>query len=467
MCVVVEVSETPIEVGGVRVVRVLGALALLDEGETDWKILAIDMKHPLAKRITHLETLEEHMPGKVAQIRDWFKMYKTTDGKPENEFAFNGEAQSAGVARGIIWETHHEWAKLARGVTANLGSLWKGPLTHTSAQLSSSKLLLKDLSWVGYSSFRKMLQDVLDMGAKGERDPILYKRLRHALERVTQIAAITPVEAVQMEPTLYAMRKAMRMFLQREVKAGEELPTDMPEATTTSNKSAQAEDNSGRTPKDADAAAAVPDRNSQQVSAMLDSRARGFMQMFDLMSREQTRTQVVYSQLASNYRSIVRKVDAEEAASVTLTSVSNSYVRDLRVLCRALRTYFIGRNVVTREAVPAVMPVIPARALAAADAESTPRKDKIVRTATIATAAGTIAKAPARERKTRETRETRKPREPRSSPKPTEVTSSDAAAVKSEKESEKAAAPEATPPPQESVEDLLANVMKKLNSSPN
>lgn len=30
-------------------------------------------------------------PGYLEATLDWFKMYKVPDGKPENQFAFNGE----------------------------------------------------------------------------------------------------------------------------------------------------------------------------------------------------------------------------------------------------------------------------------------------------------------------------------------------------------------------------------------
>jgi inorganic pyrophosphatase len=32
-------------------VKVLGVMAMLDEGETDWKVLAIDIKDPLAAKM--------------------------------------------------------------------------------------------------------------------------------------------------------------------------------------------------------------------------------------------------------------------------------------------------------------------------------------------------------------------------------------------------------------------------------
>jgi inorganic pyrophosphatase len=48
-------------------VKLLGALALIDEGETDWKVLAIDIDDPLAAEIDDVAGLEAKMPG---QTRD-------------------------------------------------------------------------------------------------------------------------------------------------------------------------------------------------------------------------------------------------------------------------------------------------------------------------------------------------------------------------------------------------------------
>ena len=37
--------------GEVKEVKVLGVMALIDEGETDWKVIAIDVKDPLASKL--------------------------------------------------------------------------------------------------------------------------------------------------------------------------------------------------------------------------------------------------------------------------------------------------------------------------------------------------------------------------------------------------------------------------------
>ena len=49
--------------GSVIKVKLLGAVALIDEGETDWKVLAIDVDDPLASEIDDITGLEAKMPG--------------------------------------------------------------------------------------------------------------------------------------------------------------------------------------------------------------------------------------------------------------------------------------------------------------------------------------------------------------------------------------------------------------------
>lgn len=152
--------------GEVIKVKVLGVLAMIDEGETDWKVIAINVEDPEAKDLngkhrrswmwtkltipnttghslmlpigpvtascsTRIWLLKWRMqslnycfprcvcvysychshpltcllilctsdigdiqrlrPGYLEATVDWFRRYKVPDGKPENQFAFNGE----------------------------------------------------------------------------------------------------------------------------------------------------------------------------------------------------------------------------------------------------------------------------------------------------------------------------------------------------------------------------------------
>lgn len=51
---VVEISPTPFRVGSTHEIKLLGALALLDEGEMDWKIVCIDIGNPLAAKLNSI-----------------------------------------------------------------------------------------------------------------------------------------------------------------------------------------------------------------------------------------------------------------------------------------------------------------------------------------------------------------------------------------------------------------------------
>ena len=67
--------------GEVVPVKVLGTLALIDEGETDWKMLAIDTRDPLAEKLNDIDDINTHMPGFIAATVEWFKIYKMPDGE--------------------------------------------------------------------------------------------------------------------------------------------------------------------------------------------------------------------------------------------------------------------------------------------------------------------------------------------------------------------------------------------------
>lgn len=97
--------------GEVVPVKVLGIMALIDEGETDWKIIAIDVNDPLANSLNDIEDVEKEMPGFIRATNEWFRIYKIPTGKPENQFAFNGEAKNKEFALKIIEETHEQWQK--------------------------------------------------------------------------------------------------------------------------------------------------------------------------------------------------------------------------------------------------------------------------------------------------------------------------------------------------------------------
>ncbi|KAI8881978.1 pyrophosphatase-domain-containing protein [Backusella circina FSU 941] len=101
--------------GQVKQVKVLGVMALLDEGETDWKLIAIDINDPMAEKLHDIEDVEKYFPDLIQATRHWFKIYKMPDGKPANTFAFDGQCKNRKYAEEVVEETHLAWKRLLNG----------------------------------------------------------------------------------------------------------------------------------------------------------------------------------------------------------------------------------------------------------------------------------------------------------------------------------------------------------------
>jgi len=120
--------------GTVLKVKVLGVFAMIDEGETDWKVIAIDVNDPLAENLNDIHDVDRLMPGFLKATVEWFKIYKMPDGKPANEFAFNAEPKNKEFAENIITGTHNSWKKLMSQETDGKGiSLTNSTLGNSSS----------------------------------------------------------------------------------------------------------------------------------------------------------------------------------------------------------------------------------------------------------------------------------------------------------------------------------------------
>eukprot|EP00933_Yihiella_yeosuensis_P079197 TRINITY_DN914_c4_g2_i1.p1 TRINITY_DN914_c4_g2~~TRINITY_DN914_c4_g2_i1.p1 ORF type:complete len:261 (-),score=56.28 TRINITY_DN914_c4_g2_i1:282-1064(-) len=122
---VVEIGSDSIAQGTVEPVKVLGVLAMIDDGELDWKIIGIRSGDKLAAELNDISDVEAKMPGVISGIREWFRWYKTPDGKPLNAFGYDEKALDKSFAHEVIEETHHAWKKLRDGST-DKGKLWIG-----------------------------------------------------------------------------------------------------------------------------------------------------------------------------------------------------------------------------------------------------------------------------------------------------------------------------------------------------
>ncbi|KAM1382047.1 hypothetical protein TB2_033865 [Malus domestica] len=111
---VVEIGDSRRKIGEILKVKPLAALAMIDEGELDWKIVAISLDDPRASLVNDIDDVEKHFPGTLAAIRDWFRDYKIPDGKPANKFGLGNKAANKDYALKVITETNESWAKLVK-----------------------------------------------------------------------------------------------------------------------------------------------------------------------------------------------------------------------------------------------------------------------------------------------------------------------------------------------------------------
>jgi inorganic pyrophosphatase len=119
---VVEIGSKALSMGSVVEVKPLGRLAMIDDGELDWKVLAIAKDDPLAAEYNDIDDVPESVKS---GIREWFRWYKTPDDKPLNGFGYDEKYLDAAEAKKVIQETHEAWQKLRSG-DAEAGKLWTG-----------------------------------------------------------------------------------------------------------------------------------------------------------------------------------------------------------------------------------------------------------------------------------------------------------------------------------------------------
>ncbi|KAB5536657.1 c2 domain-containing protein [Coniochaeta sp. 2T2.1] len=138
---VCEIGELVGYTGQVKQVKVLGVMALLDEEETDWKVIVIDVNDPLAPKLNDVEDVERHLPGLLRATNEWFRIYKIPDGKPENQFAFTGECKNKKYAMDVVRECAEAWEKLITGKTQPGGiSTTNLTVSHSPSRVSPDQL---------------------------------------------------------------------------------------------------------------------------------------------------------------------------------------------------------------------------------------------------------------------------------------------------------------------------------------
>jgi inorganic pyrophosphatase len=114
----IEFGYRAMGVGQCTPVKVLGVLAMIDDGEADWKLIVLRCDDPLAQRCADVADLERELPGAISAVREWLRVYKQAEGKGANAFALGERAMPAAYARGVIAATHAAWGR-AHGAQAH------------------------------------------------------------------------------------------------------------------------------------------------------------------------------------------------------------------------------------------------------------------------------------------------------------------------------------------------------------
>lgn len=111
---VIEVGADSISRGSVLPVRVLGVLCLIDQGEVDWKVLAV-RSAPQFSHLRDLQDLNDGFPTMIPELREWLRTYKVLEGKKPNEFGFKGEVLPEDKALDVIHHCRNNWCALLSG----------------------------------------------------------------------------------------------------------------------------------------------------------------------------------------------------------------------------------------------------------------------------------------------------------------------------------------------------------------
>ncbi|SAM05397.1 hypothetical protein [Absidia glauca] len=115
---VIEIGDQVGHTGQIKQVKLLGVFGLIDQGETDWKLVMIDVTDPLAKVLNDIDDVEKHKPGLLKDTARFFQVYKMPQGKKKNTIAFNNVPQNKAYATKLVYETHEYWYALVNGTSS-------------------------------------------------------------------------------------------------------------------------------------------------------------------------------------------------------------------------------------------------------------------------------------------------------------------------------------------------------------
>lgn len=102
-------------IGQVKQVKILGAIAPNDGGETDWKVLVIDVADPIADLVESWEDVETYRPGVTQALYDWFRYYKVARGDGVIPIIGDKYQSASMIIDEVMPQSHEYWKQLISG----------------------------------------------------------------------------------------------------------------------------------------------------------------------------------------------------------------------------------------------------------------------------------------------------------------------------------------------------------------
>lgn len=103
-----DISDMQRKPGDVVKIKLLDAIAMIDNNETDWKVIGINIKD---KKSAEYNNIKDVPFGVIETIYDFLLNYKTSEGKGQNEF-YKQIIWDRGETMMIIEELHESWRAL-------------------------------------------------------------------------------------------------------------------------------------------------------------------------------------------------------------------------------------------------------------------------------------------------------------------------------------------------------------------
>jgi inorganic pyrophosphatase len=107
---VCEIGSQDFATGQVVSVKLLGCLAMIDDDETDWKMIVIAESDPLASKVHDIDDVERELPGCLNELREWFRLYKVPEGKGHMKFGLDEKFQNKAYAVDVINKASNLWS---------------------------------------------------------------------------------------------------------------------------------------------------------------------------------------------------------------------------------------------------------------------------------------------------------------------------------------------------------------------